>query len=320
MPGSVSIRGLRADEVGAADRIFRLAFGTQFGIPDPIVNFPDLELVGPRFRMDPGSFFAAELDGVLVGSNFAAHWGSVGYFGPLTVHPDHWDKKIGSLLVEPVLERFDQWGTTLSGLFTFANSGKHVGLYAKFGFWPRFLTPVMVAPARPAPRPLEWAKLSDCPPAEREGFIADCRAITDEVYDGLDVSREIVAVLDQRLGDTLLLWDGGRPVGFAVCHVGGLPHGRSEAVSGTCLAKFAAVRPGPKASEHFDRLLDMCEAFTWEQGRREFSAGVNTGREDAYARMRARGYRTGRLQGVIMHRPNQPGYNRPCVYVLDDWR
>ncbi len=34
-------------------------------------------------------------------------------------------------------------GTQHAGLFTFAHSQKHVGLYQRFGFWPRFLTALM---------------------------------------------------------------------------------------------------------------------------------------------------------------------------------
>jgi hypothetical protein len=26
------------------------------------------------------------------------------------------------------------------------------------------------------------------------------------------------------------------------------------------------------------------------------------------------------LQGVGMHRPNEPGYSRPDVWAIDDWR
>jgi len=39
----------------------------------------------------------------------------------------------------------------------------------------------------------------------------------------------------------------------------------------------------------------------------------------AYRAMQQRGFRT-QLQGVTMHRPNEPGYSRPNVFVLDDWR
>jgi len=33
----------------------------------------------------------------------------------------------------------------------------------------------------------------------------------------------------------------------------------------------------------------------------------------------ARGFVT-QIQGVIMSRPNEAGYNRPGVYLIDDWR
>jgi hypothetical protein len=42
-------------------------------------------------------------------------------------------------------------------------------------------------------------------------------------------------------------------------------------------------------------------------------------RKGAYRVMRARGYRAG-LVGVAMHRPDGPGYNRPDVFAIDDWR
>ena len=48
-------------------------------------------------------------------------------------------------------------------------------------------------------------------------------------------------------------------------------------------------------------------------------AGVNTAREAAYRTLQRRGFRT-QLQGVTMHRPNEPGYSRPELFVLDDWR
>ncbi|WP_269321030.1 hypothetical protein [Fischerella sp. PCC 9605] len=34
---------------------------------------------------------------------------------------------------------------------------------------------------------------------------------------------------------------------------------------------------------------------------------------------RDRGFRA-EIIGVAMHRPNEAGYNRPDVFVLDDWR
>jgi hypothetical protein len=44
--------------------------------------------------------------------------------------------------------------------------------------------------------------------------------VTEAVYPGLDVEREIRAVHAQTLGDTVLLWEDQELVGFAVCHWG----------------------------------------------------------------------------------------------------
>src|SRR4051794_31195219 len=89
---NVSIRPLREDELGDADRIARLAFGTFLGLPDPLDFMGDADYVRTRWRADPATALAAELDGKLVGSNFVANWGSVGFFGPLSVHPDLWNR------------------------------------------------------------------------------------------------------------------------------------------------------------------------------------------------------------------------------------
>jgi hypothetical protein len=47
--------------------------------------------------------------------------------------------------------------------------------------------------------------------------------------------------------------------------------------------------------------------------------GMNTGRYEESHPLLARGFRAD-FVGVIMHRDNEPGYNRPEVYVVDDWR
>lgn len=313
----VTIRPLSEADLHDADRIFRLAFGTFVGLPEPLTFMADADLVRPRWRTDAASTFGAWVNGGLVGSNFATNWGSVGFFGPLTVRPDLWDAGIGKRLMEPVLDRFNAWGTRHAGLFTFPHSQKHLGLYQRYGFWPRFLTAVMSKPvaADVAPPTLATTTLSGFAPDERPAVVAECRAVTNAVFDGLDVTSEIRAVDEQRLGDTLLLERGGRLAAFAVCHCGA----GSEAGPGACYAKFAAVRPSANAGEDFEQLLAACNAFAAERGLSRVVAGVNTAREEAYAAMLARGFRTD-LVGIAMQRPKEPGYNRPGLYVIDDWR
>jgi hypothetical protein len=79
------------------------------------------------------------------------------------------------------------------------------------------------------------------------------------------------------------------------------------------------VRAGNGADERFERLLDAAEGFAAAQGLTSLVACVNTGRCQAYRRMLARGFRTS-FTGVGMHRFNAPGYNRPDVFLVDDWR
>lgn len=311
----ISVRLLQENDLSAADHIMRLAFDTFLGLPEPTAFMGDAGYVRTRWRADPSAAFVAEVGDEFVGSNFATNWGSVGFFGPLTVRPGLWDRGVGKRLLEPVMECFDEWGTKHAGLFTFAHSQKHVGLYQKFGFWPRFLTAIMSKPVGQTGRASRWTRFSEVPENEREGMLLACRQVTDAVYEGLDVGPEVRAVAHQGLGDTVLLWDDGRLAGLAVCHCGP----GTEAGSGACYVKFGVVRLSPTAGQDFDRLLDACEEMAAEKGLSRLAAGVNTARHEAYRQMLERGFRTD-LQGVAMQRGNEPGYNRPGIYLIDDWR
>jgi GNAT superfamily N-acetyltransferase len=309
------IRPMTEDDLPEAGRIIGLAFGTFLGAPDPATFWGDQDYAKTRWLADPAAAFVAEQGGVLVGSNFATRWGSVGFFGPLTIHPDYWNGGFGQRLLDPVMALFDSWGVSHAGLFTFAQSPKHVGLYQRYGFWPRALTAIMSKPVRSGQAEGGWERYSALAEAEREEVLRACASLTDRIYQGLDVAREIRATQAQGLGDTVLLREEGELVGFAVCHCGA----GSEAGSGKCYVKFAAVASGAGELARFERLLDACEALAGARGMERLEAGVNTARHEAYRCMLERGMRTD-IQGIAMQRDNEPGYNRPGVFLLDDWR
>src|SRR5271154_4535741 len=144
---SVSVRPLTRADLPEAQRILRRAFGTFLGAPDLDNFWTDFDYVYGRFGAEHIASFAAEHDGALAGINFATNWGSVGFFGPLSVRPDLWNSGIAKPLVAAVSDQFEQWGTHHAGLCTFPQSAKHIGLYQKFGFYPRYLTAIMAAPA-----------------------------------------------------------------------------------------------------------------------------------------------------------------------------
>src|SRR6201998_719959 len=190
------IRPLAERDLSEAHRIVRRAFGTFMGVPDLANFWTDFDYVYVRFG--------------------AEHTASC--FGPLSVRPDLWNSGIAQPLVAAVSDQFERWRTHHAGLCTFPHSTKHIWLYQKFGFYPRYLTAIMAAPASStgAPALPPEARYAALSPDERREAENASRAVAEEVYEGLDLGAEIRTAAERALGDTLLLWEGGgRLAGFA---------------------------------------------------------------------------------------------------------
>jgi GNAT superfamily N-acetyltransferase len=312
----LKIRPLLEEDLDEADRIMRLAFGTFTEQPDPSNYMGDAEIVRPRWRSDPGSAFAAEIDGRLVGSNFVARWGSFGFIGPLSIDPAYWDRGIAKHLVAPAVALLGKWKLSIAKLFTFAHSPKHIGLYQKFGFSPRGLTVIFEKEVNPNTRAVSACSiLSQCDHRQQREALRACRQLTGRIFDGLDVTPEIKSIASQNLGDTVLMWEGNEPLGFAACHVGT----GTEAGKDTCFVKFGAVAPGVNARDNFKRLLLSIEIFAQQAGAGQMALGVNTSRRQAYEEMQSAGLQMFRT-GIAMHRPDLPGFSRADDFVIDDLR
>lgn len=299
-------------DLDAADEVMRLAFGTFRGLPDPRAAFGDRELVRTRFEAAPAWAWVAEVDGEVMGSVLATRWGSFGFFGPLTVHPDLWDRGVGTLLLRPVLEAFESWGVRQAGLYTFAASPKHLGLYQKHGFWPGHLV-VILAKEIAAGERRSYALASQ---EDADALLDDARTLTDGVFAGLDLGHEIVAVQEHGLGDTVLVRGGAVLEAMAVCHTGA----GSEAGSDACYVKFAAALPGAGVRDRLARLLDACEAYAAAAGARRLEMGVNTGRMSAYRHLLDRGFRIEQVGLSMLLRPGEPHFDAPVDSVIADLR
>ena len=307
----VAIRPLRAADLAAADTVYRLAFGTQFGLADPMQFRGDTAIIRSRWTMDPRPCFAAVVGDRIVGSVVGMDWGSAFILGPLTVAPADANRGIGRRLMAAAMAFVAERGFPLTALYTLPNSAKHLHLYESYGFEAQRLTPVMAK--MPAVGTAAARPLSAVAPSDREAAVAGCRIVADTVFPGLDLTREIAAIAEQNLGETLLFTRDGAIDGFALCHLGK----GSEAGSSALFVKFACVRPG--AAADFSALLDACETLAAQRGAQRIIAGVNMARAAAYRIMLARGYRA-EIVGVAMLRPAQPGWNRPDIFALDDWR
>jgi predicted N-acetyltransferase YhbS len=311
---SLAIRPMEERDVDAADKVRRLAFGTYFGLPDPLSFSGTARLVESRRRAWPDGALVAEQDGAIIGAAISSRWGSLGLFGPLAVHPQHWRGGIARQLLDASLPIYDRWHCRAAVLFTFPASLTHVGLYQSYGFWTRGLTAIMGRPVT-EPSPVTQAQSLTALGAARGDAVAQCAALTDTLFPGLDLRDEIATVVAHPSSDALILTEGSRVIGFAVCHCGQ----GSEADSGVAYVKFAAVRSGATAAPDFGLLLDAANDFAHRSGTSRLNAGVNMGCMEAYRQMLAAGFRTV-LQGVAMHRPWAPIYDRPEIFALEDWR
>jgi len=309
----ILVRPVKEEELEESDRLFRLAFGTMYGLTNPNETFGDRDMIASRWRGGTSVVLVAEVDRAVCGTAVVTNWGSLGIVGRMAVHPHLWGRGVASRLFERVEDLFEQWHISQAGLVTQPNSPKHIHLYQKFGFWPRYLTAMMSRHIN-SNDSLTISTFSNLGKDEQRECIDQAFQLSDSIYEGLDLSTEIRAVRDQAFGDTILLWDHDELVGFAICHCGP----RTEAGSGNCYVKFGAVRPSQNSRADFGRLLKACEAFAVRKGLVNLVAGMNMERHEAYKTMIETGFVISTLY-VTMHKPNEPAYNRPNIFLLDWW-
>ena len=311
---SISIRPLSEGDLREAGSILRRAFATQFGMP-PDTFWTDRDFIMGRWMANPSLAFGAWMEDRLVGSSLGTSWGSLGVFGPISTHPDTWNRGTARLLIPPVIERLNALGTRHIALFTAAESTKHVALYQGFGFWPRFLTAIMTRPVDPKKIVGESVRYSAIAEGDQAHWLDGCRALTNEVRDGLDLTTEIRTACTYGHGDSIFLAKGTRLEAMAFCEYGP----SSPAGAGSCLIRFAALHPDSGTEMLFSRLLNACERLAADQGLKQVVACVNAGRPKAYRHLLAMGFRA-RRNGVTMHRPNEDSYSQIAGFVLDDLR
>jgi hypothetical protein len=94
----VVIRPLTEADLADADRVFRVAFGTFAGVPEPRKFFGDAEFVRTRWHADNDAAFAAVREGRLVGARAR----------PGRIRGRRWQlfsRRVGQLLTERLLVR-----------------------------------------------------------------------------------------------------------------------------------------------------------------------------------------------------------------------
>jgi predicted N-acetyltransferase YhbS len=324
----IKIRRVRKGDLSKVRDVIEQAFGDYFERllgTRPRQVFGGAQYVHHRWLMEPwGCFVAEENDGKIIGAVVAVMWGTVGLVGPLAVLTNYQNQDIGQQLLRAAQEFFDENRAALTGVVTYPSSPRHLYLYHKFGYKPMSLVAIMIravdrppagGPPRASKSSLAVRRFSALEESKKKSMLLKVRKITNGIYRGLDLGKEIEIVDGLALGDTFLLESGRELVGFAVVHTPGV----SEAPLGSLYVKYLAIDRALRKAEHFDHFLSALEHVAREMGLGRLIVPVYSAYFAAYQTLVERGYQIDYTM-VRMKRGKQEDYEDPDDFVLDDWR
>jgi GNAT superfamily N-acetyltransferase len=193
------------------------------------VRVPYLNPVIWRYAIEDaadGALIWRDERGAVAAFNMVHQSGAEGWMGPLAVRADQQGHGVGKDIVGRGVSWLQDRQAKIIGLETMPRTMDNIGFYSRLGFVPGHMTVTLSHEAARNDSPVEL--LSRLSPQGRDDAIAECKALVQGVLPGSDYSREIALTGELQLGDTLLLRDGDRLVGFALTHAAPLVEGRTR--------------------------------------------------------------------------------------------
>ncbi len=220
----------RIDEIGELNQVFSDSFTERYRRDGMVgVRVPFLNPTIWRYAIDDadeGAMLWRDDRGHVVAFNMVHRSGTEGWMGPLAVRTEFQGNGTGKEIVTRGIEWLKSKGATVIGLETMPRTMDNIGFYSRLGFLPGRLTITTTLEAAYADAPARL--LSRLSPAAREDAIAECRALVQRMLPGYDYTREINLTSELGLGDTLLMYERDRLVGFALAHTAPLVEGRAR--------------------------------------------------------------------------------------------
>jgi ribosomal protein S18 acetylase RimI-like enzyme len=321
-----AIRPMTAADIPQVERLIDAeTTAGRMGMQGTEPEKPASHLIKSRFQKEPEGCRVAEDPGRgVIGGVLSITWGSIAWLGPVTVHPEFSGQGIEGQLVRAVLEHWEPMMLSAHGTETSPDNPSQIELYTSLGFRPQFLTATLIGAVDPeSPRQpirqrspsFELVRLSQLADPLEDTMLSQCRRIAERHYPGLDYSKELQAVKDFQLGDTLLLAVGERLYGFAICHTAA----DSEADAGSCYVKALLIDPAIDDQETLLALVEACEGYARMQQLRTVRLGVNLACWEGYQAVAARGYHMRQLR-LRMVRPIDDLLSDPSPFHFNDWR
>jgi hypothetical protein len=232
------------------------------------VRVPHLNPAVWRYAIEDaaaGAMVWRDARGEIAAFNMVHRSGVEGWMGPLAVRTEYQGSGIGKEVVEQGIAWLKREGATVIGLETMPRTMDNIGFYSALGFIPGRLTITLTLDAAAADRGPEL--LGRLGVRDREDALAEARTLVDRLAPGYDFTRELELTESLALGDTVLVRDGDRLVGLALCHTAPLVEGRTREelrVLKLALADDAAL----------DAMLGALCDFAKRSGTRRFAVRV----------------------------------------------
>src|SRR4051812_24148136 len=220
----------RLDDIGELNQVFSDAFTERYRRDGMVgVRVPFLNPTIWRYAIedaDEGAMLWRDERGQVGAFNMVHRSGVEGWMGPLAVRTDQQAGGTGKEIVQRGIDWLKSQGSVVIGLETMPRTMDNIGFYSRIGFHPGRLTITTTLEAAYAET--TTTTLSRLSPSARDDALGECRAMIDRLLPGYDYTREIQLTSDLGLGDTVLLRDRDRLVGFALAHTAPLVEGRAR--------------------------------------------------------------------------------------------
>ncbi len=271
-------------DIGELNQVFSDAFTERYRRDGMVgVRVPFLNPVIWRYAIedaDEGAMLWRDDRGRIIAFNMVHRSGTEGWMGPLAVRTEFQASGIGKEVVTRGVEWLKAQGARVIGLETMPRTMDNIGFYSRLGFLPGRLTITTTIEAAHGTEPAQV--LGRLPAQARDDVLEECRALVHSMQPGYDYTREILLTQELELGDTVLLRDRGRVVGFALTHTTPLVEGRTK--DELRVLKLAVADEA--------RLVDLLLAvsdFARRSGTRRISIRVQGDYVEAYQRIIALG-------------------------------
>ncbi len=216
------------DEVAELNQVFSDSFTERYRRDGMVgVRVPFLNPAIWRYAIedaDDGAMLWRDDRGRIIAFNMVHRSGTEGWMGPLAVRTEHQGSGTGKEIVTRGVEWLKAQKASVIGLETMPRTMDNIGFYSRLGFLPGRLT--ITSTLEAAYGDLPATLIGRLSPSARDDALAECRHLVNRLLPGYDYTREISLTHELSLGDTVLLYDQDKLVGFALAHTAPLVEGR----------------------------------------------------------------------------------------------